>query len=317
MFKKIRIVVAITLVLTIVISTVSLVSAQGTDANALYAVVTKSLVSETETVEICPPVLTRSVRPTTPAYFPNLTQKQITTQLHETLDISAERASAGRYYVDAGESPYCAVGQLEITFRRTNGSTVGYIGTAFLEGPDVLFSAAHCAYDSSLGGWAESIDFYPARDGYDNSPYYASVISMSIAQSYADEGKDDWAILQADRDLGFLGWFGKGTVSSALINSTLQTSGYDGDKDGEQWESVGTVKRIGDNYDEDNVIMDLSGLVCEGGHSGGPIFDDDFIVWSNYTFGGGAYSGGGRAIDDWIYDMLQDAYLESIARYPQ
>ena len=72
----------------------------------------------------------------------------------------------------------------------------------------------------------------------------------------------------------------------------------------------------GDYYGEDNVIMDLSGLDdVKGGHSGGPIFDNDGIIWSNYTFGGGAYSGGGRAVDSWLYDILQDEYYKSIKRY--
>lgn len=312
MFNKKKKLTSLLLASIMLMSSTVLASAENSVSSnsSEYTVLTKSLVTDEVTSEVCPPSAARSARPITPAYIPN--NDQVQSMEHET-----ETASllGSRHYVDAGEYPFCAVGQLEMTYKNSSG-TVGYIGTAFLEGPDVLFTAGHCAYDRSLGGWASSIDFYPARDG-NYSPYHAQVIEMSIAQSYADEGKDDWAILRADRNLGFLGWFGKGTVSSALIGTTLRTSGYDGDKNGEQWETSGTVMRIGDNYNENNVIMDLSDIVCTGGHSGGPIFDNNYIVWSNLTFGGGAYAGGGRAIDNWIYDMLQKAYEESIARYPQ
>lgn len=278
------------------------------EENNKYKIVKKSLITGDVTTEVVPPSKAKNWRPTTPAYIP---EELKSNDIWQDIELYA---SSSRNYVKPSKFPYTAIGQLSATFKISNGSTQTVPCTAFLEGPDVLFTAAHCVYDASFGGWADTIVFYPARDG-SSKPYSANVSEMSIAQSYVDEQKDDWSILVVDKDLGDLGWFGKGTVSDALLNKNMRSSGYDSDKNGQQWESQGIVKRIGDNYGEDNVIMDLSGIFAIGGHSGSPVFDNEGTVWSSITFGGGPYGAGGRAIDDWIYDMLQEEYIKSINRY--
>lgn len=311
MLRKYRIKKVLSLIILLTIFSATFVHAEEIQEDRNYNIIRKSYITGEVTTETFYPNAARSSRPIVPAYNPS----GIDTTVSNENRIDALSAS-GRYYVKPNKFPYTAIGQLEGDYKGPNGSVVSsFTCSAAIKGPDILFSAAHCAYDSSLGGWSDTLEFYPARDG-NSKPYHATVGEISIAQSYADEGKDDWSIMFVDKDLGDLGWFGLGEASSALVNKSLKTSGYDGDKNGQQWEAVGTVKRIGDYYGEDNVIMDLSGLDdVKGGHSGGPIFDNDGIIWSNYTFGGGAYSGGGRAVDSWLYDILQDEYYKSIKRY--
>jgi len=312
MLRKYRIEKVLSLIILLTIFSATFVYAEEIQEDRNYNIIRKSYVTGEVTTETFYPKSAKSSRPIMPAYNPS----GIDTTVSNENGINALRAS-GRYYIKPNKFPYTAIGQLEGDYTGPNVSVVSeYTCTASIKGPDILFSAAHCAYDSSLGGWADTIEFYPARDGYNSSTYHATVGEISIAQSYADEHKDDWSIMFIDKDIGDFWWFGLGVASSDLINKSLKTSGYDGDKNGQQWEAVGTVKRIGDNYDENNVIMDLSGLDdVQGGHSGGPIFDNDCIIWSNYTFGGGAFSGGGRAVDSWLYDILQDEYYKSIRRY--
>ena len=305
-----KIIIYFILVLFIMIN-INCVSAEELQENK-YKIVTKSYITGEVTTKVVYPNIERASRPIIPAYIPNNLESDSIND--SKVDILA---TSGRHYVSPTKFPYKAIGQLEATFIDSKGNSITSLGSAALKGPDIAFSAAHCIYDESIG-WADTVEFYPARDGYGNSPNYAIVDNISIADSYAKEGKDDWSILFLDRDLGDLGWFGLGIASSSLINKSLKTSGYDGDKNGQQWETIGVVKRVGDNYDEDNLIMDLTGLdEVAAGHSGGPIFDDNGVLWSNYTFGGGAYSGGGRAIDNWLYDVLQEEYYNSLKRYPR
>jgi V8-like Glu-specific endopeptidase len=128
-----------------------------------------------------------------------------------------------------------------------------------------------------------------------------------------DSGADDWAILRVEDNLGYLGSFGTGEATSALVGIEMTTSGYRADMYGGQWQTDGYVERVAADYS--SWIIHLSGINTSQGHSGAPIYDDEYISWGIFGFGGGMYDGGGRAIDTWLFGMLRDAREESLERW--
>lgn len=52
--------------------------------------------------------------------------------------------------------PYCTVGKLFMRFGNSN-----YVGTAWTIARRGVFTAGHCIFESSLGGWARSVLFVP------------------------------------------------------------------------------------------------------------------------------------------------------------
>ena len=223
-----------------------------------------------------------------------------------------------RFKVNPRVFPYSAVGMVESIYENNNGQLYSALASGVLIGPDLVFTAAHAVYDYDSGAWAKSVYFYPGKigNGSNQTPYSSGAISISIPQSYYDTRKDDWALLIVDEDFSDLGMYGFNIATNSLLNTTLYSSGYSGDKNGEQWSTSGIVRRIGDNYQENNSIMDLEGIYTDYGHSGAPIYNTNFVVFSNYTFGGGYAHGGGRAIDSNLYSVLYQEYNDSIIRYP-
>ena len=238
-------------------------------------------------------------------------------QSNVTYDFLNRNASVdNRIKVNPAVFPYSAIGLVESVYEDDDGERYSSLATGVLIGPDLVFTAAHAVYDVNRHVWSEEVYFYPGKSGNASgqTPYSSYAYDISIPQSYYDFGKDDWALLVVDEDFSDLGMYGFNIVSNSLLNATLYSSGYSGDKNGEQWRTSGIVRRIGDNYDEDNSIMDLEGLYTDYGHSGAPIYNSNFIVFSNYTFGGGYADGGGRAIDAPLYSVLYEEYNNSIAR---
>lgn len=284
-----------------------------------YTVLTKSYETGEVTAEVILP--TNSLRTevseplVTPGRMPSAEAYKIFGEQEErSAEVTAIRAVDNRVPSNASIYPYCTIGRVEARWDLNNGYWSIASGSGCLEGPDVVYTCAHVIWDSELG-WSQETWFYPGQTA-DNSlgrPIQSEIISISIAQSYVDDGTDDWAIMQAEDDLGYLGWLGKGVATSALVGIDMTSSGYSGDKGGAQWRTFGEVERVAADYD--SWIMHLSDVYVTYGHSGSPIYDDNYIVWGTFNFTGGWYDGGGRAIDSWLYGMLQDSYLASIERW--
>ncbi len=172
--------------------------------------------------------------------------------------------------------PYTAICSLRI--RSASGAR--YMGTGFFISPRVLLTAGHCVYVHSDGGWVESIEVIPARNGTD-SPYGTAVSETFFSLGGWIEDKDknyDFGVivLPEDSPLGKnVGWFGYKALrrEKEYVGKTLNISGYPGDKGGkEQWWMSGEGEVQGPllKYDIDTF----------GGQSGSP-------VWA--TIGGREY----------------------------
>lgn len=284
-----------------------------------YTVLTKSYETGEVTSEVVLPtnslMAVDSEPRVTPGRMPSEEAYEIFgTQQNDWAEVASIQASDDRQPSNASRYPYCAIGRVEAWWDLNNGYWSVGSGPGCLEGPDVVYTCAHVIWDKELG-WSQETWFYPGQtsDTSSGRPIQSEIINISIAQSYVDDGTDDWAIMQAEDDLGYLGWFGKGEATTALIGVEMTSSGYSGDKNGAQWRTVGDVERVAADYD--SWIIHLSDVYVTPGHSGSPIYDDDYIVWGTFNFSGGWYDGGGRAIDSWLYDMLQGAYLEAVDRW--
>lgn len=234
-------------------------------------------------------------------------------------DDSSIAPKATRSKVDASQYPYCAIGYM-VTYYDTDGN--GTIDTeirgttASLQAPDILISAAHCFFDSSLGGWPVSMEFHPAKNSSGYSESEADWVSASISQAYADGpgwvSQEDWVIIQIDQPLGkTYGWFGLHGCSEVEVNAVnVELSGYPEDKGGEQWRSAGKFTGI------DNNVM-IHNMYSIGGLSGSPVFDSEYSVYAIHILDyGTVHQGGATRMNDWLFGMIVEAAEESEQRWP-
>jgi glutamyl endopeptidase len=158
-----------------------------------------------------------------------------------------------------------------------------FIGTGWLVSPRTVITAGHCLYMHNEGGWAQSIEVIPGRNGA-LRPYGSGISSSfrSVTGWTTSKNRDfDYGaiILPSNyRPGATTGFFGFANLSDASIRAkTLNLSGYPGDKGGStQWFHARrplsvTPRTI--NYDIDTF----------GGQSGSP-------VW--YLENGGRYAVG-------------------------
>lgn len=225
---------------------------------------------------------------------------------------------ATRSQSDTSRHPYCAIGQMVTYFDSDgNGSIDTYkSGTASLQAPDILISAAHCFFDSNLGGWPVSMEFFPAKNTTGSSVSEADWVSASISQAYADGpgwvSQEDWVIIQIDSPLGnTYGWFGLHGCAQEQVNSVnVELAGYPTDKGGEQWRSSGRFEGI------DNNVM-IHNMYSTPGFSGAPVFDSEGSVYAIHILDyGTVHEGGATRMSDWLFEMIVDASEESIQRWP-
>lgn len=148
-----------------------------------------------------------------------------------------------------------------------------YIGTGWFVSPRTVVTAGHCIYLHNEGGWAQSIEVIPGRNG-SLRPYGSAVSSnlRSVSGWTASKNRNyDYGaiILPTSAPLGkTVGFFGIANKNDSFLKSTtLNLSGYPGDKDGgsTQWfhfrQSKGVTSQV-ITYEIDTM----------GGQSGSPVW---------------------------------------------
>lgn len=186
-------------------------------------------------------------------------------------------------------SPFLQTARIVITFNRAYNQETGTyeelqrIGTAFLEGPNLAVTAAHCIYwdftDDGIhnGTFADKIEFFFGLDGEGYSPsyqYYAKAEKIHIEAHYAItlDHSTDWAAIELDRPIGdSISWYGKVMFNSSdkLDGETIYTWGYPGDASPQDtmWQNSGL--RI--DYGEKEFIF-VCDFATSRGQSGSPLF---------------------------------------------
>ena len=217
-----------------------------------------------------------------------------------------------RIKVNPNNSPYCRILAL-LMGQDTNGdgkSDQWFVGTGFLEGPDVMATAGHNFWNS-INGWIEECRIYVRQNSatYGNSFYYPYEWTCATNYTEDDDSNYDWCVVTLQNNLGSAnGWFGKAWSKSNINGKNVTVSGYPGgSKQGYQYKDSGTTK-ISTTY---QVYYDVD---TEGGQSGSPVYDSNGIVWATHTYGSDQYNCGNR-ITEFLYTILQEKYLEGVEKW--
>lgn len=230
----------------------------------------------------------------------------------------------GRTRVDnPTEWPYSCTVLIESIFYRDDGKEpYEKYGTGFLEGPNLLVTAAHCAYTNPKNQqerydknsrFADEINIYAGIDSkaylFRGYRYFARVKKVNLEKRYkvAPNQKWDWCAIELDRDLGEdVGYYGKiGNWTSR--NGNVFTYGYPSDKSFGMYETNGRLM----GWDEGIYMTDLDSAE---GQSGSPIFmrasDGGTFVCGILTHQPSASMTCGTCINDFIYNYLDSFVTE-------
>lgn len=229
---------------------------------------------------------------------------------------------------DTTQWPYRAVGYLSMRFDVINNET-GHIdqryfmGTGFLEGPDLLITAGHCLYGDVTKSYTDNnnivhteyednlnnprfpdaITYYPARNGA-SLPYGSvSVERVYIEKSYYLNTEKDWGCCKLSSPIGnTTGWFGK--ISNFYIqNYPFMSYGYPGSQGGNMYEASAQFTY----FETDNGWYYRTNLDSEGGQSGSPyrisLNGGNFVSGIHTYTVGNLYTGGIR-IDSFMFAFM-------------
>jgi V8-like Glu-specific endopeptidase len=164
--------------------------------------------------------------------------------------------------------PWRCICSLRIT--ASDGSL--WIGTAWLIGPRTLATAGHCVYMHSRGGWAESIEVIPGRDGAER-PFGSCMATefRSVTGWTEDQDRDyDYGAIVLPPECPYgeqLGWYGiLNETDARLTNLLVNLAGYPGDKPaGTQWFHARSINQVSPK----TVVYDID---TAGGQSGAPVW---------------------------------------------
>jgi V8-like Glu-specific endopeptidase len=177
---------------------------------------------------------------------------------------------------------------------RINAPWGEFVGTGWFAGPRTLITAGHCVFDSQqMGGWAESIEVIPGRDG-DEAPAFGTFTSkkFSSVDTWLDSRDPDFDIgaIHLEEPVGEkTGWFGIGALTDdELTESNVNISGYPAVPGGgeQQWHARNRVRAVTPRrlfYDVDT----------SGGQSGAPVFRYEMEGSEPTVIGIHAYGVGG------------------------
>lgn len=205
-------------------------------------------------------------------------------------------------------SPYLATGRIVSYYYNVKNNVNGYyytiytLGTGFLEGPNIMATAAHCVYgDVTVNNYDDGkynprfpdvMEFYPGLDGISERNtsylYYCKAKTINITASYYNntDANNDWAAVELDRNIGYsTGWNGK--ISNWYNKSSkVFTYGYPGDKNDTMWYAEGKIKSKENGYKYETDVYGVAG------QSGSAYFmtdsNNNTYVWGilthNYTY---------------------------------
>ena len=217
--------------------------------------------------------------------------------------------------------PYRAAGQVLTRFNVLNNITgsidsLYFIGTGFMEGPDLLVTAGHCLYGDVTKATSDSnkyedylnnprfpdqMWYYPARNGGTDPYGGVSVERIYLEKEYYLNTQKDWGCAKLSSKIGnTTGWMGK-IGNFYQQNYPLTTFGYPGSMGGHMYETSGVMTHF-----EDNGWYYRTNLDTEGGQSGSPYritVNGGAYVNGIHTYSTNSYTGGIR-IDGFMFAFL-------------
>jgi V8-like Glu-specific endopeptidase len=199
----------------------------------------------------------------------------------ETASILSPKGIGGVYgeddrtrVINPDSFPYFPVGLLKINHENSDPS----FGTAFVAGPNLLITNAHCTFgldDNHFDtpAFAYSLEFFPGLNGASELEGYSlkcNALSAHIPTNYYlfdpnVRSMFDWAIIEIDRDIGYqTGWYGS-IENWFESNFNVFSYGYPLDKNKQMWQTSGRSLDIANNGYYVSTTLDI----C-GGQSGSP-----------------------------------------------
>lgn len=213
--------------------------------------------------------------------------------------------SDDRKMIYPGGFPWRSICSLLIT--AADGSR--WIGTGWLAGPGTVITAGHCVYIHERGGWVDSIEVIPGRNG--NDRMYGSCFSSSFrsvrgwTEKQMQENDYGAIILPGDSMFGSHernGSFGYEVLSGEDMRGlTINISGYPADKlpPGTQWFHSRKISGVTPR----TLLYDID---TAPGQSGAPVWrmnaDKRYVV-GIHTNGDLAGNSATRIVDS-VYDNI-------------
>lgn len=184
---------------------------------------------------------------------------------------------------NTGTYPNSAIAHLEIDFPSASGTCTGW----FI-GPARVATAAHCVYDGSVGGFANTILVIPGRSGA-TAPFGSfNGASWSVSGGWITYGtpKYDYAVIDLNSNVGnTVGYFGyMWTKDDSFYQGRKVTvRGYPGDKAyGTMWTMNGKIQTV----QKKRLFYSIDTF---GGQSGSPIYGNNINGCGTCGFGIHAY----------------------------
>ncbi len=215
--------------------------------------------------------------------------------------------------------PYRTTGKVLMVFNDIYNNSTGqtstrrFIGTGFLEGPDLLVTAGHCLYgDVTTDDYDDGIYnprfpdemyFYPGLNGNGNEPYGSvEVERIYLEDSYYLNLEKDWGCCKLSEKIGnTTGYMGK--ISNFFVEDYPVVSfGYPGSKDGYMYEAAGVITGMTDDGYSYKTTLDT-----EGGQSGSPYRierNGSYYVCGIHTYSVGTSYTGGTRIDNFMFHFM-------------
>ena len=180
---------------------------------------------------------------------------------------------------DTTRAPYSRIGMIESTF--PNGRI--YIGTGWLYGDGVVATAAHNLYDSTRGGKATTVRFYPGMNGSQRPFGTINAVKWEVPSEWIGNGRpvDDYGVVVLEEAIGHqIGWLDIEVDSKIAAGNEVSVSGYPGEDD-----------KLMQQWMDKNSIMDVSSdlmwhyVDTTAGQSGAPVIRDNGKVVAIHTYG--------------------------------
>lgn len=201
--------------------------------------------------------------------------------------------------------PYKAICQVVSYWDTDNDGNIDEttsVASGYMAGPSIVVTNGHVIYDDEKKIWCEYAKVIPARNGYEK-PFgviESTTIHTDVVWMEHGDFNHDWAIIELETPVGKqTGWLSQVWTSGSLDSTSVNLTGYPGDKDDTMWLAPGSIVNTFDAWVEHSCDM-------VAGSSGSPIYNNNNqVVAINSADSEDNYNGAVR-ITEWLYNCINE-----------